>query len=509
MGNVFKKIVVCVLVAALLVSGLTFGTDSYAAEQTITIYASKVKTEKSSDYVYDEQSNSLKVDAEKDVVLVMDSDLDLNSMNVRSCIDTATYFGYGNFTIKGSGKLRISEGSISVYANYYQESGTNIEITNGRLWVQKNANFASDSVIKVTHNKSFGETAALFVEGELYTAGNISVSAKNSFGVFARDKAVITGGVINSCTDYVYALSAYVGTLTITGGEIYCEAMTNALAADSDITVSGGYVDVKSTKESDPYTFYATNADISIVEPMYIKEPVNGHCSRQDSGSSYYTNIVDENGNQVTHVIIGNKAAEQKVAEEAAAKKAAEEAAAKKAAEEAPAKKAAEEAAAKKAAEEAAAKKAAEEAAVKKSNDSAASSSSEENSSNKYCNEWVDGRWYNSEGVCDYEGILTWKCNSTGWWVEDTLGWYPVSQWQKINGKWYYFTANGYMDYSEYRDGYWLGSDGAWVEEYYGGHWCSDSKGWWYEDSSGWYPQSQYLWIDGVNYYFGSDGYMQ
>ena len=83
-------------------------------------------------------------------------------MNVRSCIDTATYFGYGNFTIKGSGKLRISEGSISVYANYYQESGTNIEITNGRLWVQKNANFASDSVIKVTHNKSFGETAALF-----------------------------------------------------------------------------------------------------------------------------------------------------------------------------------------------------------------------------------------------------------------------------------------------------------------------------------------------------------
>ena len=65
------------------------------------------------------------------------------------------------------------------------------------------------------------------------------------------------------------------------------------------------------------------------------------------------------------------------------------------------------------------------------------------------------------------------------------------------------------MDYSEYRDGCWLGSDGAWVEEYYGGHWCSDSTGWWYEDASGWYPQSQYLWIDGVNYYFGADGYMQ
>ena len=126
----------------------------------------------------------------------------------------------------------------------------------------------------------------------------------------------------------------------------------------------------------------------------------------------------------------------------------------------------------------------------------------------KYCNEWVDGRWYNADGVCDYEGILSWKCNSTGWWVEDTLGWYPQSQWQKIDGKWYYFLDTGYMDYSEYRDGYWLGSGGAWVEDYYGGHWCSDSNGWWYEDASGWYPTSQWLWIDGKCYYFEADGYL-
>ena len=125
----------------------------------------------------------------------------------------------------------------------------------------------------------------------------------------------------------------------------------------------------------------------------------------------------------------------------------------------------------------------------------------------KYSNEWVDGKWYNADGVCDYAGILTWKCNSTGWWVEDSEGWYPVSQWQKIDGKWYYFTETGYMDYSEYRDGCWLGSDGAWVEEYYGGHWCSDSTGWWYEDSAGWYPHDQYLWIDGVQYWFNSAGY--
>ena len=125
-----------------------------------------------------------------------------------------------------------------------------------------------------------------------------------------------------------------------------------------------------------------------------------------------------------------------------------------------------------------------------------------------YKNEWVDGKWYDEFGNCAYDGILSWKQDAAGWWIEDSKGWYPQKQWQKIDGKWYYFCADGYMDYSEYRDGCWLGSDGAWVEEYYGGHWASDSTGWWYEDASGWYPQSQWVWIDGSCYYFGADGYM-
>lgn len=122
-------------------------------------------------------------------------------------------------------------------------------------------------------------------------------------------------------------------------------------------------------------------------------------------------------------------------------------------------------------------------------------------------NEWVDGKWYDADGKQTYSGTMSWKSNDKGWWIEDSEGWYPVSQWQKIDGKWYYFTADGYMDYSEYRDGCWLGSDGAWVEDYYGGTWKQDSSGWWYEDASGWYPQSQWVWIDGVNYYFNARGY--
>ncbi len=126
----------------------------------------------------------------------------------------------------------------------------------------------------------------------------------------------------------------------------------------------------------------------------------------------------------------------------------------------------------------------------------------------KYSNEWIDGKWYNATGIQDYKGILSWKQNSTGWWAEDTLGWYPKSQWQKIDGKWYYFDEIGYMDSKGYRDGYWLDESGAWVEQYSGGHWMSDSTGWWYEDSSGWWPESRWLKVDGKWYYFGDKGYM-
>lgn len=124
-----------------------------------------------------------------------------------------------------------------------------------------------------------------------------------------------------------------------------------------------------------------------------------------------------------------------------------------------------------------------------------------------YSNEWVDGKWYNADGTQTYDGIMSWKQNAKGWWIEDTKGWYPKSQWQKVNGKWYYFTADGYMDYSEYREGCWLGADGAWVEQYSGGHWMQNATGWWYEDASGWYPKGQWLWIDGVKYWFMESGY--
>lgn len=123
-------------------------------------------------------------------------------------------------------------------------------------------------------------------------------------------------------------------------------------------------------------------------------------------------------------------------------------------------------------------------------------------------NEWINGKWYNADGTQTYGAVGAWKSDSYGWWFQDSSGWYPKSKWQKINSKYYYFNSNGYMDYNEYRDGCWLGSDGAWLEKHSGGHWCRDSKGSWYVDNTGWHPVSQYLWIDGIKYWFDSAGYV-
>ena len=120
-------------------------------------------------------------------------------------------------------------------------------------------------------------------------------------------------------------------------------------------------------------------------------------------------------------------------------------------------------------------------------------------------NEYIKGIWFsNGVGSLSYCNG-SWKSNSTGWWFEDG-GYYPANKWLKIDGKWYYFCTDGYMDYSEYRDGYWLNSDGSWNPAYCGGTWKKDSTGWWFEDG-GWYPYNEWLWINGTNYYFNGSGY--
>ena len=101
----------------------------------------------------------------------------------------------------------------------------------------------------------------------------------------------------------------------------------------------------------------------------------------------------------------------------------------------------------------------------------------------------------------------TWKSDARGWWYELTDGSYPQWDWLYIDGFWYFFDRNGYMDYNAYRFGCWIRPDGTWDYDYCDGTWKSDGTGWWYEDN-GWYPTDQWLKIDGYWYYFKADGYM-
>ena len=117
-----------------------------------------------------------------------------------------------------------------------------------------------------------------------------------------------------------------------------------------------------------------------------------------------------------------------------------------------------------------------------------------------------------------------WKNNEIGWWYQRANGTYPVSEWEIINGTWYHFDENGYMQTGwlnsdgtwyylnadgsmatdTWIDGYYVDANGAWVVE----GWQNNGYGWWYQRANGTYPHSEWEMINGIWYYFDSNGYM-
>ena len=93
-----------------------------------------------------------------------------------------------------------------------------------------------------------------------------------------------------------------------------------------------------------------------------------------------------------------------------------------------------------------------------------------------------------------------------GWRYYPAAGEFYKDSWEEIAGEWYYFNSEGFMERGCYRDGYWINKDGTRDSES-DGEWKEDDGGEWYEDN-GWYPSDMGLWIDGKYYWFGSDGYL-
>ena len=123
-----------------------------------------------------------------------------------------------------------------------------------------------------------------------------------------------------------------------------------------------------------------------------------------------------------------------------------------------------------------------------------------------YQNEWVNHVWYNKDGSQTYAPKMSWKRNKTGWWLQDTSGWYPRNRWQKVDGEWYYFNSEGYMASGEWVDGYWLSKNGTWTYKKKA-EWKRYGNKWVYKTSD-WVAKKGKQKIDGTWYYFDLDGYL-
>ena len=122
-------------------------------------------------------------------------------------------------------------------------------------------------------------------------------------------------------------------------------------------------------------------------------------------------------------------------------------------------------------------------------------------------NEWVDGRWYDRNGRQNYKPVGSWHENKKGRWYGDTSGWYAQNQWQKIDGKWYYFNQDGYMEMDAYRYGYYLTESGAWDGKSKVAGWKKDNTSWWFEIGEKTYLKDGWKMINGRWYYFRKSGY--
>lgn len=464
-----------------------------------------------------------------DTVIILDKDVTFGVIAINDGSLTIKNKAGENHTISTQSIAVMKENGEQDLCNLNIESG-NINVTKRGIFVDNNMSIASGVTLNVNTTDMWDEDTSksyygIRVDGNLTTSGNVTVNTPDYYAVDIDQDLTMNGGSLTvsgsgcASANTLYMndgkmnlqANSYYGckmsNVELKGGSIYLYgAFSPVLVISDNLNVSGGYVELKvGNAFGRPWFLYGKENDISIADNMevtfYDVTAENG--IKTEVPEPYRLMDSNELGNRYgmfsmykSYVIDYGVSDDKDKVKEYSAK--------------APCRVIIQEK------KNETADPGATNSGTGNTGSTGSSTGTQNNSSTgastgststKYSSEWVNGKWYNADGSQTYQGILEWKCNSTGWWVEDTSGWYPVSQWQKIDGKWYYFLDSGYMDYSEYRDGYWLGSDGALVDGYFG-EWKSDSKGWWFEDKSGWYPQSQWVWINGKCYYFESDGYL-
>ena len=117
----------------------------------------------------------------------------------------------------------------------------------------------------------------------------------------------------------------------------------------------------------------------------------------------------------------------------------------------------------------------------------------------------VGGKWY----YMDESGIMQtgWKKIGSKWYYFNASG-VMQTGWQKISGKWYFFKSSGAMASKEWVKGYyWINKDGTWTYEYKAS-WKKSGSKWWFGDTSGWYAKNTTITIADKKYTFDAKGWL-
>ncbi len=123
------------------------------------------------------------------------------------------------------------------------------------------------------------------------------------------------------------------------------------------------------------------------------------------------------------------------------------------------------------------------------------------NDGNRLSNTTFDGYVFNKDGVMAENG---WNFINGKWYFASSSGKISQNKWEKIADSWYYFDKDGIMLSNTTFDSYLLTKSGAMVTN----GWAKIDQNWYYATSSGKISQNKWEKINGIWYYFDKTGIM-
>ena len=120
---------------------------------------------------------------------------------------------------------------------------------------------------------------------------------------------------------------------------------------------------------------------------------------------------------------------------------------------------------------------------------------------NRLSNTIFDGYVFNKDGVMAENG---WNFIHGKWYFANSSGKISQNKWEKINDSWYYFDIDGIMLSNITINSYLLTNSGAMAEN----KWVLIDKHWYFANSSGKISQNKWEKINGIWYYFDKTGIM-